>query len=72
MADHDPLVITLGDVYLAVRKVEEAVGIIPAQAQTIGDHEKRLRSIERWLYALPISVLLAIGSAVWAQVAPNH
>ena len=28
------------------------------------DHEKRLRSLERWMYAIPASLIAAIGSVV--------
>lgn len=31
--------------------------------ETLDDHENRLRSIERWKYALPLSALAAVGSA---------
>lgn len=37
-----------------------------------GDHEARLRSLERWRYALPISALAAIGSAVVAVLQAVH
>lgn len=37
-----------------------------------GDHENRLRSLERWRYALPVSALAAIGSAAAAIVAALH
>jgi hypothetical protein len=31
--------------------------------ETLDDHENRLRSIERWKYALPLTALAAVGSA---------
>lgn len=34
-----------------------------------GDHEARLRALERWRYALPASALIAAGSATAAVVA---
>lgn len=37
-----------------------------------GDHENRLRSLERWRYALPVSALAAIASAAVAIVAALH
>lgn len=37
-----------------------------------GDHEARLRSLERWRYALPVSALAAMGSAAAAIVAALH
>lgn len=30
---------------------------------TLADHESRLRSIERWKYAMPVATLAAIASA---------
>lgn len=36
------------------------------------DYETRLRALERWRYALPTSVVLAIGSAVAAVIAAVH
>jgi hypothetical protein len=30
------------------------------------DHEKRLRAIERWMYAIPASLVAAIGSIIVA------
>lgn len=28
------------------------------------DHENRLRSLERWRYGIPVSILVAVGTAV--------
>jgi hypothetical protein len=38
----------------------------------LSDYETRLRSLERWRYALPTSVVLGVGSAVVAVVAAVH
>lgn len=31
---------------------------------SLSDHERRLRSVERWVYALPGATILAIGALV--------
>lgn len=31
---------------------------------TSGDHEKRIRSIERWKYAVPASFIITIGTII--------
>lgn len=36
------------------------------------DFETRIRSLERWRYALPTSVILGVGSAVAAILAAVH
>jgi hypothetical protein len=36
------------------------------------DYETRLRSLERWRYALPTSVVLGIASTVGALIAVIH
>lgn len=62
MADTDALVVTLRDVYLAVRKLEETVGTLTPQSTRLNDHEGRIRTLERWCYALSALVLAAGGS----------
>lgn len=34
--------------------------------RAIDDHEKRLRSVERWMYALPPTLILAVSSMLVA------
>lgn len=34
--------------------------------RAIDDHEKRLRSVERWMYALPPTLILAVASMLVA------
>lgn len=32
--------------------------------KTLDDHEIRLRRVEKWVYALPPTVLIALGTAI--------
>lgn len=51
----------------------DAIGARNTAADLIdGDHENRLRSLERWRYALPASALVAMASAAAAIVAALH
>ena len=61
---------------LGVAKIEGAVGALVVRQEDhfgrVDDHEKRIRGIERRMYALPsMATLLAIGSllvAVWSRI----
>lgn len=37
-------------------------------SRQLADHEERLRNIERWRYALPVSAVAAVASAIAAVV----
>ncbi len=69
MADEPTgVVVSFKDMYDELRRLVEGVGKLTQELQesrkTDEDHEKRLRVIERWMYALPISIVLAVGSIV--------
>lgn len=32
--------------------------------KVVDDHERRLRAVEKWMYAIPVSVLVALVSLV--------
>jgi len=49
---------TLGEIARTVERVESKLD------RAIDDHEMRLRRAERWIYALPPTLLLAAGSVV--------
>lgn len=73
MADdqHRPYaVVTITDVYGQQRelagKVEAALARQEAHADRLDDHETRLRSLEAWRYALPLSTISAIIAAIAA------
>jgi hypothetical protein len=62
------VVVTLKDVYIEVRRLQDTVATMTPLATQLADHENRLRSTERWRYSLPVSLLLAIGSSALATV----
>lgn len=66
MADEPKVNITLTDVYVKLCALEERVHDMTPQGQLIKDHETRLRQLERWKYALPSSLMLALASVVIA------
>lgn len=68
MADEPKVNITLTDVYVKLCALEERVHDMTPQGQLIKDHESRLRQLERWRYALPTSLFLAVASVILAIV----
>lgn len=52
--------LTLGEIGRTVTRVEAKVD------HALTDHEHRLRRIEGWMYALPISIVAAVTSAAVA------
>ena len=64
----DPVVVTTRDIYDLALETKEAINsVLIVQTQstaTVSDHEKRLRDLEKWRYALPTSLILAVGSTV--------
>lgn len=74
MADEPlgPIVITARDVYNELREVHVKVDELRhengGQVERIGDHEVRLRALERWRYALPLSALTTAVSAAVAII----
>lgn len=50
------------DLWIELRKLQDQVTLMVPQGLAIQDHEQRLRSIERWKYALPTSLILAGAS----------
>lgn len=49
---------TLGELGRSLARMEAKLDAVT------GDHEKRLRNVERWTYALPPTVVVAIASVV--------
>jgi len=62
--------VTLRDVYEEVKglrsEVQSALALSAENEKDIGDHEHRLRDVEKWKYALPPTSLLAIASILVA------
>jgi hypothetical protein len=61
--------ITLKDVYLEVGKVKDAVAPIGLYGQQLGDHETRMRALERWRYSAHASLGVSAGSLATAITA---
>lgn len=66
----------IGDINLSLTKI---LGHIDAQGEKnraidriVADYEGRLRSLERWRYALPTATILGIGSSVLAVLGYFH
>ena len=65
--------ITNRDIYDKLLKVEETVIAMGPQAGRLDDHEARIRSVERWKYALPASIGGSVISVVLAiYLGGNH
>lgn len=64
MSEEPAVKVSLADVYAELQKLKEAVIALTPQAQTLSDHETRLRQLERWKYALPISLVVTIGETI--------
>lgn len=64
MAGDPSITVTLKDVYDELRRLHDQVAAMTPQAQLIKDHESRIRTLERWKYALPGSLLLALASII--------
>lgn len=64
----DTITIRLRDVYDGVKQLQLDVSPLRDVVRTQADHEERIRSLEKWAYALPPTFLLALVSAVVALV----
>lgn len=51
---------TLGEIHRTLARLEAQI------AKVTDDHEKRLRAVERWVYAVPPTLILAAASIVAA------
>lgn len=74
MPPGESVVVTLKDVYIEVRRLQDTVASMTPQGERLNDHETRLRALERWRYSLPIALVLAAGSAAAAvaQLVVHH
>lgn len=64
--------VTMGDVYGELRQLAGQLQTSIAQQEMtraqLQDHETRLRSLEAWRYALPVSALSAVAAAIAAII----
>jgi hypothetical protein len=63
-AESGGVVVSLKDIYVVVRRLEDTVNAMTPHGQQITDHESRLRSLERWKYSVPASLVAAITAIV--------
>lgn len=56
--------VRLVDVYAEQIKAVAQLAVIAEQLKMLPDHEIRIRALERWRYALPASIFLAVASGV--------
>lgn len=66
------VVITNKDIYTELLKVKEALTAMSPQAEQLRDHELRLRSVERWKYALPASIASSATAITIAILESHH
>jgi hypothetical protein len=70
MIPPDPgVVITSGQVYAEVRQMHDAMTRMEVKLDTVANHEKRLRALERARWPLPtIGALIGIAGVILALV----
>lgn len=66
----DGVVVTAREIWLQLvdltREVREMSGPVKDAGFRLRDHEDRLRSLERWRYTLPVTLILAVASILAA------
>lgn len=55
-------IVTMGELQRTLARIEAG------QARVINDHEERLRRVEHWMWAVPPTIMVAIGSVIVAFV----
>lgn len=60
--DPDGYRITTKDVWQELVHMRAEMSSTIANAAMVPDHEARIRQLEKWKYALPPTILLAVGS----------
>lgn len=56
--------IGIKEIYDKLCVVEDKVNAMTPQGEKITDHEVRLRSLERWKYSIPASLVIAAAAIV--------
>lgn len=60
----DGVMITTRDIYDKLIAVEHSVAAMTPQAQTVADHETRLRAVEKWKWSVPPTAIAALIALV--------
>jgi hypothetical protein len=71
MVDNEPgVTITIKELYLEMKQLISEVRMLTQEYKNAirvdEDHERRLRTLERWMYAIPASMIIAVIGAVVA------
>lgn len=68
----DGVVVTARDIWLSLvdltREVRDMSAPLKEAGFRLADHEQRIRGLERWRYALPVTLFLAVASILAATV----
>jgi len=59
-------------ILLKLGEMSTQLAVISEQLKAVPDHEQRIRSLERWRYALPLSGLAALGSIILSIYQAAH
>lgn len=70
--ENSVVVVTLKDVYLLLLELQKQVGTMDSPVKAVADHESRIRSLEKWRYALPVSLAGAAASIIVAIYEGSH
>lgn len=54
--------VSMGELQRTLARIEAG------QARVVEDHEQRLRRVERWVYAVPPTVIVSAGAVILAIV----
>jgi hypothetical protein len=66
------ITITLRDVYDVAQETRGLVASLGEKVKPIEDHENRLRSLERWKYSIPASLVVSGGAVLVAILTNRH
>lgn len=54
----------LGQILIKQGELGTQLAVISEQLKAVPDHETRIRSLEKWRYSMPISLLVSLASIV--------
>jgi len=62
----------LAQILLKQGEMSTQLAVIAETLKIIPDHENRIRKLERWVYAFPLSVIISTGSMALAAYGWLH
>lgn len=69
--------ITLGEIARGLERIEAKLDSVTGdheqrlreiEAAGVSSHEERIRRVEKWMYSVPVSALLALGTLIGALI----